>query len=521
MSDHSQQNGLPASWVWTSIQEIANTQTGGTPSRTEPEYFRGKIPWVKSGELRDGYVYETEETISERGLNESNAKLLRAGTLCIALYGATVGRLGILGIDAATNQAVCGILLPGVVNTGYVFRYLESIRSSLIAQGKGGAQSNISNGIVRNTRVPLAPANEQRRIVEKIEELFSDLDAGVAALERARAKLKRYRASVLKAAVEGSLTAEWRAKHPNVEPASKLLERILKARRRKWEADQLAKFATAGKQPAKNSQAKYVELAPPVTSGPPGLPEGWCWATLPQIGILDRGRSRHRPRNASHLYGGPYPFVQTGNIRHSDTFIREFEQTYSEEGLAQSRLWPAGTMCITIAANIAETAILAFDACFPDSVAGFIPDSDHVSVRFVELFFRTVQQRLEAFAPATAQKNINIETLAAVAVPVPPSDEQMQIVAEADSRLSVIIAAERQIVASFKRAARLRQCILKQAFEGKLVPQDPSDEPASALLERLESSRFGQEAGGNGQSRTRRRGRRRQSVLRSERRTDV
>src|SRR5262249_52947193 len=154
-------------------------------------------------------------------------------------------------------------------------------------------------------------ANEQRRIAEKIEELFSDLDAGVVALERAKANLKRYRASVLKAAVEGSLTAEWRATHPKVEPASKLLERILAERRRKWEADQLAKFAASGKQPPKNWPAKYVEPALVDTSALPDLPDGWCWSTLPQLGRLDRGRSRHRPRDAAHLYGGPYPFIQT------------------------------------------------------------------------------------------------------------------------------------------------------------------------------------------------------------------
>ena len=334
----------------------------------------------------------------------------------------------------------------------------------------------------------LPPQNEQRRIVEKVEELFSDLAAGVAALERAKANLKRYRASVLKAAVEGDLTAEWRATNPNVEPASKLLERILQERHRKWEADQLAKFAAAGKQPPKNWKAKYVEATAPDTTDLPGLPEGWCWATMPQLGTLDRGRSRHRPRNARHLYGGPYPFVQTGNIRHAETFVRDYEQTYSEAGLAQSKLWPAGTLCITIAANIAETAILAFDACFPDSVVGFLPDSTQVSVRFVELFLRTMQQRLEAYAPATAQKNINLETLAEVAIPLPPFAEQEQIVSEADARLSVAIAAENEIERSQTRAARLRQSILKQAFEGRLVPQDPSDEPATVLLERLSTA---------------------------------
>lgn len=319
--------------------------------------------------------------------------------------------------------------------------------------------------------------------------LFSDLDAGVAALERIRANLKRYRAAVLKAAVEGKLTEEWRAKHPNTEPATKLLERILAERRQKWEEDQLAKFAVADKTPPKGWREKHVEPASPDTSGLPELPEGWCWATLPLLGTLDRGRSRHRPRNAQHLYGGPYPFIQTGDIRHANTFIREHKQTYSEAGLDQSRLWPAGTLCITIAANIAETAILGFDSCFPDSVVGFQANQDIASVRYVELYLRTVQARLEELAPATAQKNINLETLALVAIACPPRCEQDKIVEEVDYRLSIVDGNESQIEVNLQRAARLRQSILKRTFEGRLVPQDPTDEPAEKLLERIRQER--------------------------------
>src|SRR5262249_10993679 len=137
--------------------------------------------------------------------------------------------------------------------------------------------ASINKGVLSRFPVPLAPTNEQQRIVAKIEELFSDLDAGVAALERAKANLKRYRAAVLKAAVEGTLTEAWRTEHPSNEPASKLLERILAERRQKWEADQLAKFAVAGKEPPKNWREKYAEPTPPDTANLPELPNGWCW----------------------------------------------------------------------------------------------------------------------------------------------------------------------------------------------------------------------------------------------------
>ena len=221
----------------------------------------------------------------------------------------------------------------------------------------------------------------------------------------------------------------------------------------------------------------------------PPLPTGWCWASLPQLGELNRGKSKHRPRNDPRLLGGPYPFIQTGDVRHSEGFITGHTASYFEFGLAQSRLWPAGTLCITIAANIADTGILKFDACFPDSVVGFLNHTEALLVRFVELFIRTAKEGLDRYAPATAQKNINLNVLASVAVPLPPFAEQARIVAEVDRLLSVGGSAEHVASVNVSRAARLRQSILKWAFKGKLVDQDPDDESASVLLERVKAER--------------------------------
>ena len=139
---------------------------------------------------------------------------------------------------------------------------------------------------------------------------------------------------------------------------------------------------------------------------------------LGELGVLDRGRSRHRPRYAPHLYGGEYPFIQTGDIKSSGGKITTFTQTYSEEGLAQSRLWNAGTLCITIAANIAETAILTFPSCFPDSVVGFIGNPDLVDTRYVEYTFRYLRSRIQGDASGSVQDNINLEYLRSHRIPV-------------------------------------------------------------------------------------------------------
>jgi len=191
------------------------------------KYFEGNIPWVKSGELPDGPVSEIGEYITEEAVKNSSAKQFPKGTLLIALYGATVGKLGVLSRAAATNQEVCAIFPPDFLETKYLFWYLRFVRSDLKAQAIGGAQPNISQGILRNLVIPISPPDQQKNIVAEIEKQFSRLDEAVANLKRIKANLKRYKAAVLKAAVECKLTEDWRKAHPNVEPASKLLERIL------------------------------------------------------------------------------------------------------------------------------------------------------------------------------------------------------------------------------------------------------------------------------------------------------
>ena len=157
------------------------------------------------------------------------------------------------------------------------------------------------------------------------------------------------------------------------------------------------------------------------------IPKGWSFVKLSDLGEVNRGRSRHRPRDAIHLYNGPYPFIQTGDVKASGGRITQFSQTYSEAGLVQSRLWPIGTMCITIAANIAETAVLTFPACFPDSVIGFIANEKECNVYFIEFVFRLLRKRIQAQATGSVQDNINLQTLERLQFPIPALKEQNKI----------------------------------------------------------------------------------------------
>lgn len=254
------------------------------------------------------------------------------------------------------------------------------------------------------------------------------------------------------------------------------------------------------------------------------LPVGWVWAKFSQLGELGRGKSKHRPRNDPSLYNnGKYPLVQTGDVARSNGKISTHTGLYNENGLAQSKMWPKGTLCITIAANIADSGILEFDACFPDSVVGFIPSNNNLQVQYFEYFMRTAKSQLEKFAPATAQKNINLGILEEVSIPLPPAPEQKRIVAKVDELMALCDRLEAQqqqreirhtalAQASLTRFAdaptpanleflfhksyaidpgELRKSILTLAVQGKIVSQDANDEAVENMLLRiLDEQRF-------------------------------
>lgn len=492
----SKLNDPPDSWILATIDDVCDFHAGfGFP--TEMQGVSGQdLPFYKVKDVsiawlsNSSQLLETEHSLSFEDAENIKAKPVPEGTVVFAKIGEALrlNRRALAPKSCLIDNNLMGISAPP---TRLANRYLYwfTVATKFDVNARASVLPSIRKSDVGNLPFPLPPLPEQTRIVAKLEELLSDLDAGVAELKAAQKKLAQYRQSLLKAAVEGALTAEWRTHNTPTETGAQLLDRILQERRARWEAKQLAKFAEQGKTPPKDWQKKYPEPVQPDTTDLPELPEGWVWATLSQVGWLDRGRSKHRPRNAPHLYGGPYPFVQTGDIRHADTFLSTVEATYSEAGLAQSRLWPVGTMCITIAANIGKTAILSMEACFPDSVVGFLSGSDDVSIRYVEYFMRSVQQKLEDEAPATAQKNINLEILEKVAIPVPPTAEQYQIVKMLEDSMGAARESDQAIDLSLKQSAAQRQNILRAAFAGQLVAQDPNDEPANVLLERIRLER--------------------------------
>lgn len=201
---------LPENWCWTKLESIAKWGSGGTPSRKNPEYYIGNIPWIKTGELDNGYIYDTEEHISEKALANSSAKLFPVNTVVIAMYGATIGKVGIMAIEATTNQAcACAVCSPSI-DYKYLFYYAISQRDAFIGKGKGGAQPNISQDIIKQHEIPLPPLAEQRRIVVRVESLFAKLEEAKEKAQEIVDGFETRKAAILQKAFSGELTAKWR-----------------------------------------------------------------------------------------------------------------------------------------------------------------------------------------------------------------------------------------------------------------------------------------------------------------------
>ena len=460
---NNNQNILPEGWLWTTIGEICeNPQYGWTTSACK----QGKIKLLRTTDITSGSINWDNVPYCKEEPKEFERYLLHNEDILIS----RAGSVGFSMLISNPELAVfASYLIRFRLRTNIITKYFSYFLKSpyywktIAKNSLGIAIPNVNASKLKQINFPLAPQPEQQRIVSKIEELFTQLDAAEAALKRAKANLKRYEQSVLQAAITGELTREWREAHKDeLEPASVLLDRIRAERKARWQE----KILAIGKDPSK---FKYEEPVGPDPSNLLELPEGWCWTTLPQIGELNRGKSKHRPRDASYLYGGKYPFIQTGDVRKSNGRISKYFQTYSDEGLRQSRLWPKGTLCITIAANIAETGILLFESCFPDSIVGFLPHDSNITVEFIEKFLRYSKSNLSRFAPATAQKNINLEILRNLAIPLAPFEEQRELNRVVELIFSIISQNEENISKCFIRISRIRQSILQHAFNGQLI----------------------------------------------------
>ena len=350
-----------------------------------------------------------------------------------------------------------------------------------------------------NFSLGLPSRAEQTRIVAKLEELLSDLDAGVAELKAAQRKLKQYRQSLLKAAVEGALTAEWRARNKPTETGAQLLHRILSERRARWEAKQLTKFKEQGKTPPKDWQKKYPEPVQPDTSDLPALPEGWVWASVDQLSPGDLTNGRSVPTAQAGAKVLRLTAVKEGRID-----LREFKVgAWSEEDAKSfavvegDLLIVRGNGSLTLVGRAGLVGHVVDQVAYPDTMIRLRVMDSVVSSSWVGLVWDSylVRTHLERRARTSAGiYKIAQPDIAIAPVPVPGVAEQARIRELFQQQLEQIIAMQTMLEAGLRHSAAQRQNILRAAFAGQLVPQDANDEPASVLLERIRAERAAQAA---------------------------
>ena len=482
---------LPQGWAAAKISDIASVVMGQSPPSSTYNDTGEGLPFFQ-GKADFGDLYPNVRTwCSEPSrVADDNDILLSVrapvGSTNLAPSTCSIGR------GLALVRPEKGVCLKFLL---YAFRRFAD---DLDAQGTGTTFRAVSGKVVRDFRVPVAPLEEQIRVADHIEGLFRDLDASIATLQRCQEKLALYRASVLKAAVEGELTAAWRKEHPGAEPASKLLQRILAERRQRWEQGQLRTYAEKDRVPPKNWKAKYKQPVAPDQSGLPSLPSGWAWATLDQLASPEQHAITDGPfgsnlKTSHYTTSGPR-VIRLQNIGDGEFVDAEAHISHDHfRTLKKYQASPGDIIFASLGTDLPRSCVL------PDHVGPAIVKADCVRFRpsaemstaCIHYFANAnpTRQRTKRLIHGVGRPRLGLSSLRTVAIPVAPLQEQRAIAKAIGNQMASIRKAESTLTNELLRATRLRQSILHCAFTGNLLPQDPSDEPASKLLERIAGER--------------------------------
>ena len=480
---------LPISWATTTVGEVYQVIGGGTPATGNPDYWNGDTPWITSADIEGVRQFSVRKYVSEKGIDESTTNKVPAKTLLVVTR-VGLGKIAITETPFCFSQDLQGLIQkPDFICPEFALYLLSYQLQFLKYEGQGTTISGVTKKQLKDLFFPLPPLNEQHRIVAKIEELFSELDKGIENLKTAQAQLKVYRQALLKHAFEGKLTAQWREQNRDqLETAAALQQRIQQERAQRYQ-QQLTDWQTNG-----GSKPKAPKPLPPLTAEElaelPELPQGWGWVRLDEISehITD-GDHQAPPQTKEGI-----PFITISDIKNqridfSDT--RYVSKSYFNS-LSAMRKPVRDDILYTVTGSFGIPCLIDFDRdfCFQRHI-GLIRSGKHISKKFLfySLCLRHVYGQAAAVATGTAQKTVPLGGLRLFKVPLMSSEEQQQIASELEARLSEVDQLEQTLTTALQQAEALRQSILKRAFSGQLVPQDPHDEPASALLARIKAER--------------------------------
>jgi len=470
---------LPKGWVQTTLKDVClQPQYGWTTSAVQ----QGRLRLLRTTDITSGKINWECVPFCEKEPDYKSKYLLEDGDIVISRAG-SVGFSLLIKNPKESVFASYLIRFKPLIDKDYAAYFLKTPAywGAIYEKKLGIALANVNATKLKEISIPVAPLNEQKRIVAKIEELFTKLDAGVEALKKIKAQLKRYRQAVLKHAFEGKLTEEWRENNKDkLEPASKLLERIAKERE-------------------KNAKGKIRKLPPLDTSGLPELPDGWEWANLPLIVKQEKHSIKRGPfgsaiKKAFFVPSG-YKVYEQRNAIYNDFVIGTYyinEAKFNELKAFEVR---AGDLIISCSGTIGRIAIVPDNAqkgIINQALLKITLNNEVIATKyFVHLFSSYVlQQELLSNVRGSAMLNISsVEIVKQIPFALAPIQEQQKIVEEIERHFSIADEVEQAIEQGLKQAERLRQSILKRAFEGKLVEQTPEDEPAEKLLERIKAEK--------------------------------
>lgn len=473
---------LPSSWALVKLGEFVENEKGKKPKNESPEKTEThSIPYVDIQAFEENIIRKWTDGVGCRKCYETDFLMVWDGS-----------RSGLVGngMNGALGSTLVRINFPSMVNK-YAYYFLQSKYQQINTRAKGSGTPHVDPDLVWNYNFPIPPVYEQHRIVAKIEELFSELDQGIDNLKTAQAQLKVYRQALLKHAFEGKLTAEWRAQNADkLESASALQQRIQHAREQRYQ-QQLAEWQTNGKQ---GSKPKVPKPIAPLTAEElaelPELPEGWGWAKLEDITTkITDGDHQAPPQTKSGV-----PFITISDIKNQKIDFSDTRFVSKEyfESLAENRKALKGDVLYTVTGSFGIPCLLDFDKdfCFQRHIGLLSPESS-ISAKFLFhlLSSRFIYLQAVEVATGTAQKTVPLGGLRLFKVPLISHSEQQAIVDVLELKLSEIDQLDQTITTSLQQAEALRQSILKKAFSGELVPQDPNDEPAAALLARIQAEK--------------------------------
>jgi len=473
---------IPKSWILTNLEVISQVILGQSPPSKTYNQNQDGLPFYQ-GKSEFGYVFPSPVKWCSKP-----KKIALENDILISVR-APVGPTNICQEKSCIGRGLAAIRPKEKISNKFIFYFLRKIENYWARKSTGTTFSAITGNVLKKQNIPIAPSNEQTRIVAKIEELFSHLEAGQAALGRARANLRRYRQSLLKAAFSGELTRAWREQHKEeLEPASELLKQINAERRARWEADQRAK----GKDPTK---AKYIEPEPPDTVGLPELPEGWEYITIDSISKIFGGK--RLPKGAIYTENTTeHPYIRV--IDFENYSINSTNLCFIDEVIFQKIKRYTINSCdiyISIADTIGKTGTVpkALDGANLTENAAKITSLDFYDNKLLSYFLSSTfaQTQINKFTIFTNQPKLALFRIKKITIPFFSQPEQNELVSLIENQCGYINNFEKLIHNQEIRTRRLKDSILDKAFSGQLVQQDPNDEHAEELLKRFKAANPG------------------------------